>query len=185
MMKHKPNFKAYTMIELVLVIILFGTLIVVALPILARYNRTVKLEMAAKVLITNLQKARLLAVTQNCRYRIYFDVPGNRYFYKVDYNNSRRIDPEEETPQFYYLPGDITYNCTGVKGPPSRPRKTPSYPVTFRHRLMSVGPEGRWSNPGSIYLGTTADDRMAITVNIAGVVRLWDWDVDCKRWIKM
>ncbi|MBN2432658.1 MAG: prepilin-type N-terminal cleavage/methylation domain-containing protein [Acidobacteria bacterium] len=174
--------RGFSLLEITLALVLLGIMLAVALPLLARYQRYAQLDMTARVLIANIYKARQLAVMQNARYRIYFDVMGHAYHYKVDYNNNRRLEATEQAARFFYLPLEIRFDCSGVKGPPSDPRKPPSSPVTFTHGLMSVGPEGRWSNPGTIYLGNAVEDRMAITVNIAGTVRLWEWDRDAGRW---
>jgi prepilin-type N-terminal cleavage/methylation domain-containing protein len=186
MNEHRRRFRrGFSLLEITLATILLGILLAAALPLLARYNRYVQLETTARVLIANIYKARNLAVMQNCRYRVYFDVSGNSYHFKVDYNNNRRLESTEQSARYFHLPMEIRFDCSGVKGPPSNPRKTPAGPVTFTNGLMSVGPEGRWSNPGTIYLGNNVEDRLAISVNIAGNVRLWEWDQATGRWRRM
>ncbi len=173
---------AFTVMELLVAILVLALAAVITLPYLQHYALAARLEMAAQSLTVHLMQARLLATSRNSRYRVGFDVSANRYYYQVDINNSGRIDASERSRRLYYLPAGVYFNSDGVLGPPSDPRRPPRSPVTFTHGLMSVGPSGRWSNPGTIYLANDIEDRLAISVTIAGRIRIWRWDRDSHRW---
>lgn len=68
----------FTLLEVLMVIALAGVLTAMVLPS-AEPSVNEQLRATARILATDLAYARSLAVTNNSRYRVAFDVEGNRY----------------------------------------------------------------------------------------------------------
>ena len=77
-MPYHRSQSALTILELLIVIVLFGILAAAVLP-LSRPSVVEQLRGAAQILQSDLAHARSLAVTHNSNYRIEFDTENNRY----------------------------------------------------------------------------------------------------------
>lgn len=182
-MKRPWSVAGVSMLEIV--VSLSFTLLAAALGMPAVVNRirTYRLENAAVILEFQMMRARTLAVTKNCRYRLKFTPDQNCYVIQEDWNQNRIIDPGETVSPPVFLPQGVRFDCSGVLGPPSNPARPPAGPVTFTACVMSVGPDGCWSNPGTVYLGNGSGDRLALSVTIAGRIRIWTWDPGRRSWV--
>ena len=78
-MRHTSRqYAGFTLIEVLMVIALVGVLAALVLPS-AEPSINDQLRATARILATDLAYAQSLAVTNNSRYRVVFDVPRNRY----------------------------------------------------------------------------------------------------------
>ncbi|MBW2621474.1 MAG: prepilin-type N-terminal cleavage/methylation domain-containing protein [Deltaproteobacteria bacterium] len=101
----------FTLIELMVVVGIFGILAMVSVPALSSFLPGYRFNAAAREMRTNLQLARATAVRRNVRCVVVFDpqayVPGGRaggYMMFLDSNNNWQQD-------------DLINNVTGVAGP--------------------------------------------------------------------
>lgn len=172
----------FSLLEVLTALTVAALAALIAMPALVRFHHYSNLRNAAIKVSTHMVRARFMAVVKNCRYRIRFNPDAQHYHWEEDLNNNRHRDPGEEVSPRFFLPVGTAFDARDVLGPPSDPTHAPPGPVTFNENVMSVGPDGRWSNPGAVYLANDAGDHVAITVGIAGRVRIWDWDPDLRKW---
>jgi prepilin-type N-terminal cleavage/methylation domain-containing protein len=178
-----PNRRqGFSLLELLLTLLLAGLVALIAIPPLHRYARHAALAMTADEVATDMLKIRYLAISKNCRYRLRFYRLDRAYRWEEDLNDNGRIDPLEAVSPFSYLSPGIHFDCAGILGPPATPSKPPASPITFPGQVMSVGPSGRWSGMGTIYLANDYDEHAAISVTIAGRIKVWFWDDASARW---
>ena len=171
--------KGYSTIELMVYLLILSVSIAIALPALHNYNQHVSLKMAASEIQMFLMRQKFLALSTNKRCRIHFVSALNGYYAEsIDYHYSKRTNGP-----LRYLPREVFFSTGDIKGPPAHPRKTPKKPITFPHGFISVGPDGMWSTPGTIYLSNEADEHAAVSISIAGRIRLWWWDNEKHKWI--
>lgn len=181
-MKKRFCSHGFSLVESTLVVVILGLVACMAIPCLLRHIRFCRLDSAAEVIRADIMRARYLAVARNCYFRVLFDTAGQRYLLLEDTNANGRIDPGETAHPPTPLPEQVRFDACDVLGPPSDPRKPPSDSVTFTHHTLVVGPDGHWASPGSIYLANDQGDHVALTVAIAGRVRIWLWDPETHRW---
>jgi prepilin-type N-terminal cleavage/methylation domain-containing protein len=174
--------RGFSLLELLLTLLLTGVIALVAVPGFLRYSRHAALAAGANQMAMDMMKVRYLAVSKNCRVRLRFYQLDRAWRWEEDLNDNARLDPLEAVSPFQYLPTGIRYDCDGVLGPPSQPVSPPSSPITFPGRVMSVGPTGRWSGIGTIYLANDYAEHAAISVSIAGRVKVWYWEEARRRW---
>ncbi len=98
---NRPN-AGFTLVELLMVVALVGVLAALVLP-RAEPSLNDQLRATARILATDLAYARSLAVTNNSRYRVVFDVKDNRYLIEHSGSNPS-LDLLPDSP-FSRLPG--------------------------------------------------------------------------------
>ncbi len=174
----------YSLMESLIVILIFTTTLLVALPQIFGFTRWNALEKNAKVIESTFKRAKFLAAYKNMRHRVYFNVNGNSFYIHCDANNNRTFDKGEKIIGPFFLTDGVSFNCENIYGPPSNPTKQPFAPVTFNRMIASCSPTGQWSNPGSVYLSDKNGDHVAITLTIKGVIRTFWWNKDKNKWEK-
>ena len=177
-----PSARGFTILETVTAVSILGVLACLAVPGLLRHLCFVRLENAAQVLRSDMMRARYLAVSRNCYYRLRFDPPRQRYAVEEDFDANGRQDRGERTFPPTPLPEQVRFDAEGVLGPPSSPNRAPASPVTFTKNCLTVGPDGCWCSPGTVYLGNPEGDHVALSVAMAGRIRIWVWDEETLRW---
>ena len=75
----RPQERAFTIIELVIVMMIIGVLAAFATPHLGRWLATIGVDTAAREIATELQLGKMRAISQNARYRISFNAASNTY----------------------------------------------------------------------------------------------------------
>lgn len=94
--------RAFTLIELLLVFMILAIVLAVAWPSF-RPGSHEQLHAAAEIVAAELWQARDYAITFNSKYRVVFDVPGNRLYWKHSGKN----------PVLDVLPKDTVSNESG------------------------------------------------------------------------
>ncbi|MFQ5777591.1 MAG: GspH/FimT family pseudopilin [Terriglobia bacterium] len=137
----------FSMLELVVVMIIFLILIAAAIPNVTQFVRAYRAEQAARQVVSDLQSGRMRALSENVRYRMRFPVPGNMYF--LDRRNPATLVWEQQAN--FTLPPNAAFTA-GVN--------------------PAFLPSGETRNPGLITILTQAGYTRSVIVSGGGSVRL-------------
>ena len=178
--------KGFTIVEVLIVIAVIGVLAAFAIPNFLNWLPKMRVNSAARNLVSEMQLTRMQAVSERNNYVITFNVGSNQYsIYDDDDNDGaeagelvKTVNIGTDNPgiQFGYISG--TQKPTGGSITTAVAFGSTSSPIreTFK-------PNGAASLSGSVYLIPTQDiaagktDRQrAITVIQTGRVKLWRYD---------
>lgn len=135
-MYHLTNKRGYTLTELMVTVAIVGIVAAMAVPSFISYLPHLRLNGAARDLISDLRLARSLAVGQNQRYKVFFSVDANNEWYEIrrssDNTVIRRVDYRD--PNQGYTGVDLTavsniefdFNGTATKDGIAIPAATPA-----------------------------------------------------------
>ena len=70
----------FSLIELLVIIVIIAILAAIAIPGFSAWLPNYRLRQAARDVYSNLQRAKVNAIKSNSEWRVYFDIPGDRYF---------------------------------------------------------------------------------------------------------
>lgn len=88
----------FTLVELMVIIVVFGILAAIAIPAFMSLMPGMRLNGAARQVMTDLMAARMNAVKQNNKFRVFFNNPGaNQYTILDDDNSNNSADTGEAT----------------------------------------------------------------------------------------
>jgi prepilin-type N-terminal cleavage/methylation domain-containing protein len=83
-MSSRGSANGFTLTELLLVVALIGTMAAVALPVMKDMNASIKLGDAARMVVSELQDARIKAVSTNRVLRVRMNCPSAGYIRRVE-----------------------------------------------------------------------------------------------------
>ena len=156
--------KGISLAELMTVIAVLGILALFADLSMSDYHRTVRLQSAADMILTDIRQARFTVLTWGDPYRIDFEPKTASYLV----NGAGRVK----------LPPGISFgSAAGVTGRPSDPHTAPPADgITFRgegtENRAEFLPKGLVVPTGAVYL-TNGKDTLAITVTVNGHTTAW------------
>lgn len=171
----------FTITELLIVVALLGVMAAVAIPNIISWIPAMRVNSAARDLASEMQLARMKAVSERNDYVITFDTTNNQYSIydddDSDFSTSNvlvktvDIDTEHKGIQFGYVSGQTSTSGTAISN---------SVTFTGTPRRVAFEPNGTANKNGSVYLIPTEDiassrkDRQrAITVIQTGRIKLW------------
>jgi Tfp pilus assembly protein FimT len=183
------------LVELMIAAAIVGVLALIGTPMLKGMMPAVRVNAAARELATEMQSARMRAVTKRTKYQVAFDTTNHTFTLCADQNADGSItctagDPDvvkTVAMQEKYQQTVVFGYASGAVGPPGSSSPAPiTSAVTFDDDYASFKPFGT-AKPGTVYLIPSADlatgrkDRIrAITVvSSTGRVKLWKCNASC------
>ena len=178
--------KGFTMIELLIVVAIIGITAAVASPYIIDWIPTMRVNSAARDLVSEMQLARMKAVSERNDYVITFDTTTHEYSIYDDGDNDFStagaeaselvktvdLDTKYKGIQFGYVAGETGTGGTAISGS-----------VTFSSSNETFEPNGTANKMGAVYLiptediaGSRRDRQRAITVIQTGRIKLWKYD---------
>jgi prepilin-type N-terminal cleavage/methylation domain-containing protein len=91
-MGFRRNHHGFSLVELVLVVAVLGTLVAVGLPVMKDMTESIKLNEASRMVERELQAARLQAVSVNRVLRVRLNCPATGYIRTVEMTGTASID---------------------------------------------------------------------------------------------
>ena len=109
--KRNQRVSGFTVLELMVAIGIAMVVLGIAIPSFTAWLPTLRLSSAARQVATDLQVARMKAISQNVKYRLNF-VTATSYTFEKDADNNGVFDSPAESGPFS-LPEGITVGATG------------------------------------------------------------------------
>jgi len=157
--RDKSSPAGLTLLELLVVLVIIAIAVTLAVPNLSRWVENYTVWKASRQLITDLQLAKMRAVSQGLQHRVSFDAADRSY--KIEQGDAPR--------------GSTAWSQIGITRAPSDPRN-PHYAngvalaTNFTNNAVIFSTRGTASPAGTVTLRTTSYARH-VTVILTGRIR--------------
>ncbi len=152
------NKKAFTLVELMIVIAIFGIFALIAAPNLVTGLPKYRIKRAARDITSKIRAARSEAIKTSSDITLKFDTTKNKYQIGEKWYPDSNLSDHYGSGVSFGVVGD---SCDSDDGPCS----FDDHKVTFNSRGIS-------NNAGRIYLTNTQNAAYRIDINIAGTIQL-------------
>ncbi|HUJ88804.1 MAG TPA: GspH/FimT family protein [Syntrophorhabdales bacterium] len=157
--RDKSSSQGLTLLELLVVLVILGTVVTLAVPNLFRWIENYTVWKASRQLVTDLQLAKMRAVSQCLQHRVSFDAADRSY--KIEEGNAPR--------------GSTAWSQISITRALSDPRnphyaKGVALATNFTNNVVIFSTKGTASPAGTVALTTTNYARH-ITVILTGRIR--------------
>ena len=144
----KKDVKAFTLVEILVVMAIMSTTILMSATFIKYQQPTMKLYTASQTLRNHLRKARQYTLTNQITHAIHFSIEENSY---------ELLDLSGQTElEIFTLSSNIQFNA----------------PTTFTDNQVSFNATGAASQSGIIILKNSRGDTKTITVNPSGYIKV-------------
>ena len=158
-LKHNRGVSGFTVMELVVVIALAMLVTGIAVPSLMAWLPTLRLSNAARQVATDLQVARMKAISQNTKFRINF-VSTTTYRFERDTNNNGTYEiPSEIESGPFSLPEGIDVTTIGATW-------------EFQPRGTAASNAGAGSTISSITFQNSGNETKTVEIALVGRVKI-------------
>lgn len=172
----------FAMIELIVVAAIIAVMAAVAIPNIISWIPTIRVNSAARDLVSEMQLARMKAVSERNDYVITFDTTTNQYSIYDDGDND--FSTSNVLVKTVNLPSGIQFGYIAGKDPSNEDiAGSVQFGATSSPIRETFVPNGTANLMGSVYLiptediaGGRRDRQRAITVIQTGRVKLWKYD---------
>ena len=144
---HIAKSKGFSLVELMIVITIFGVLMAVSMPSFGRFLQTWKLHGEVDRMAAALRTARSAAVMRNINAVFQFDTDAGTYFYFEDEDGDGVRDSAEYRSATFTLPPGISFESETLGG-----------------TTITFGPRGNTMQSGSITLENGLERTRQITI---------------------
>ncbi len=168
-----------------MLVVLAGLLLLLSLTFnpLLRTLEFYRLETATHRLAASLEWARHSAIARNEEAVAAFHVEAGDYEIFMDSNSNRTLDPAELLVTRQRLPEGVSFDGTGLWGPPSSPSDSINDPVSFPFHQVVFNPQGKLvGGIGTIYLQNRMAEARALSFNMAGRLKIYAWQKKSTTW---
>lgn len=176
----KPGF---SLLELLIVVAAVAVLLTITMPQIGRYWQAYRLDSATQTLTSNLEFARYTAISRGSLVTISFSPAARQYEIFEDDNGNGIRETGETLRGTYSLPPQVSFSGSGLLGPPGDPTGPVPDPISFSGDRVIFNSRGKIQNGlGCIYLKNDFNDAVAISFNIAGRMKVYDWNLSTHTW---
>ena len=169
----------FTLIELIITISIIAILCSIAIPAFSSWLPEYNLRRAARDLYSNMQKAKMMSIKYNNKYKIVFDTDGKCYRIEMpDGTIEKKINllTYDKSEGIGYGGGDATKNATVSGGP------IPADGVSYQYNKISFNPRGLGSGMGYTYLENNKGTAYAVGTWISGIIVMKKWNEGKGEW---
>jgi len=147
-----------------IVIAIIGITMAVAIPSYLSYRPRMKLKSLSRVLVGNMQYAKIQTIRGGSSWSVEFDTGGGKYEVKTPGGGIYRTVSLSDYPSVFYGSNNA--------GAPSSGTAPPADGVTFASDKITFQRTGA-SNAGTVYFKNNDGDSFAIVVAKTGRVKAW------------
>jgi prepilin-type N-terminal cleavage/methylation domain-containing protein len=168
----------FTLIELMIILFILGILMAIAIPSFSSWLPEYRLKRAVRELYSNMQFAKMKAISAHETYRLTFNYTGNSYMLqRPDASIKKNIDFLDYDPygNIGYGKGSATKSANSSGGP------IPSDFISFQNNRAAFNSRGTGSN-GYVYLANSNGTAYAVGIWSAGFVKIKKWNDAKKKW---
>jgi len=171
------NSKGFTLLEVIIVVAIFGIMAAIAIPSIMSQAPNSKLKSAARDVFSTLQQARMIAVKSSRETAVIFDVANNEYDFCDDWDSigsvctgsTQTIDFDSFGYGIGYGHGNATLAVPGGV--------FPGDDVSYSGNAVVFNPQGGSNVSGYIYLEHRDNSTTyAIGSLISGLIRIVKWN---------